>query len=358
MDLKDTLKAYLKGEKLNNESFDLNLLNHAISQSLDPILYPVYGLKEYKKYYISWVLKQEKLYDMDLEITNLFNQNHIKHIYFKGTVLSRIYDDRSIRTRGDIDFYVSESDMDLAHKILLENGYTDDIESQDCMHHIGMHKNSISIELHFSMLDPDNPKSWCLMFKNPFTLSKNKSEFLYEFDSTYHFLYCMMHFAHHLRSGAGIRYILDFYYMLKKTNIDMNLLHKEIDICNLNVLYSNIINAIRYLTDIDFDLSIESFDIKFFIDYMLSYGIHGYSNNETSKQASHNNKWKYFTRRVFLTDKAYRISIYPKMGKYAIWYPLCVICHLFYLLTHKLKSFFKFLFGKNNNKGLYKRLGI
>ena len=53
MDLKDTLKAYIKKEKVNNEAFDKALLNHAISQSIDPILFPVYGIKEYKPYYVS-----------------------------------------------------------------------------------------------------------------------------------------------------------------------------------------------------------------------------------------------------------------------------------------------------------------
>ncbi|RIA75630.1 putative nucleotidyltransferase-like protein [Anaeroplasma bactoclasticum] len=358
MNLVDTIRAYLKGEKLNNESFDERLLNHAITQSLDTILYPVYGIKEYKKYYVSWVLKQEKYYDLDKEITTLFNKNHINHIYFKGTVLSTLYDDPSIRTRGDIDFYVSKDDMTLAHKLLLDNGFIDDESCQDCMHHIGIRKNNIEVELHFVMFDPDNLDSWKNMFKDPFSKCSIKDGYLYEFLPTYHFLYCMMHFAHHLRSGAGIRYILDFYYMLKKTNIDMDLLHKEIKNCQLETLYSNIINAIRYLSYTDFDSSVENIDIEFFIDYMLSYGIHGYSNNETTKQAVHQNKVRYFFSRVFVWNKAYRISLYPKMGKKAICYPLCVIHHFFYLITHKLKSFFLFLFGKNKNKELYKKLGV
>lgn len=358
MNLVDTIKAYLKGEKLNNESFDEILLNHAITQSLDTILYPTLGLKEYKSYYISWVLKQEKYYAIDEEITNLFNQAGIKHIFFKGTILSRIYDDPSIRTRGDIDFYVSSLDTDKAHKLLLSNGYKDDLDSKDCMHHIGMKKNEVEIELHFTMFDPDNLNEWINLFKNPFKLADIKKEYLYEFKPTYHFLYCMMHFAHHLRSGAGIRYILDFYYMLKKTDIDFDLLHKELKKNKLEVLYKNIINAILFLTDIDFDNSVEKEDVKFFIDYMLSYGIHGYTNNETKKQAVHQNKLKYFFIRVFLLNKSYRISLYPKMGNKIICYPICVIHHFFYLITHKLKSFHEFLFGKNNNKKLYKKIGI
>lgn len=358
MDLVDTLKAYLKNEKVNNETFDKELLSLAIAQSLDTILYPVYGIKEYKKFYVSWVLRQEKYYDLDKEITNLFNQNKIKHIYFKGTVLSKLYDDPSIRTRGDIDFYVDQSQMNLAYEVLLANGFKCEKDGQDCMHHISMSKDSIEIELHFSMFDPDNDSTWLNLFKNPFELATLKEGYLYEFLPTYHFLYCMMHFAHHLRSGAGIRYMLDFYYMLEKTDIDFSLLHEELKKDHLWVLYSNIINVLRYLTNKEFDKEVADKDIDFFIKYMLLYGIHGLSNNETQKQAVHTKKIKYFFQRILVWNKPYRMALYPYMGRHAIFYPICVIRHTFYLLTHKLGSFFKFLFGKNNNKGLYKKLGI
>ncbi len=48
----------------------------------------------------------------------------------------------------------------------------------------------------------------------------------------------------------------------------------------------------------------------------------------------------------------------PKLGSKAILYPICLIKHWFYLLTHRFTSLFKFLFGKNKKKDLYKKLGI
>ena len=55
------LQAYIKGEKLNKVEDDKDLINLAIEQSLQTILYPVYGDKSYKKLYIGWVVKQEKI---------------------------------------------------------------------------------------------------------------------------------------------------------------------------------------------------------------------------------------------------------------------------------------------------------
>lgn len=226
------------------------------------------------------------------------------------------------------------------------------------MHHLGFKKNNIEIEVHFNMFDSSCNSKCRSIFKNPFKCAANIDKNLFQFDDTYHFLYCVMHFGHHLLHGAGMRYLLDFYYMLLKTNIDMNLLLNKINECDLYVLYSNIINSIRKVFDKDFDSRIETKDVQFFIDYLLKYGIHGHANNATTMVASvHKSKFKYLMTKLFLLDKNYKKNKYPKLGH---WYfmPICLIVHWIYLLTHKFKSGFKFLFGRNKNKKLYKELGI
>ena len=140
MDIIELLKSYVNKEQLNIEinDFDLKLL---IEQSLQTLIYPVTNNKEYKKYYVSWVLKQEEFYNIQDEITKIFNENNINHIYFKGSILSKIYDDPSVRTRGDIDLYVDNNDFRRAKSLLIENGYIVDTNIEDCMHHEAYKKN-------------------------------------------------------------------------------------------------------------------------------------------------------------------------------------------------------------------------
>lgn len=89
---------------------------------------------------------------------------------------------------------------------------------------------------------------------------------------------------------------------------------------------------------------------------MSLYGINGNSYNETYMHASrHKHKFRYAFTNIFLTDKNYRMSSYPKLGR-LYFYPICLIVHWFYLLTHKLGSFFKFLFGKIRTKNYIKNL--
>ncbi len=358
MKLTELITLYLNNKNCD-ASLDESLIKLSIEQSLQTLLFPVTNNKEYKKYYVSWIIKQEQFYSIQNEITSLFNENSINHIYFKGSILSKIYDDPAIRTRGDIDLYVGPNDFEKAKETLINNGYEMDNSSEDCMHHIAYKKDGIEVELHFNMLDSNVDKNWLKIFNNPFEVANNVDKSSYEFKPTYHMLFCIMHFADHLRHGAGIRYMMDFYYMFKKTKIDFELLHKLLSDCKLNRLYSNIINELRSLINIDFDSSVVKEGVVFFEDYMLSYGIHGHSNNETSQAASaHKNKGRYLLSRIFMTDKNYRLSRYPRLGKHWYLYPVCIIVHLFYLLTHKMKKGLLFLFGRNKNKNLYKKLGV
>ncbi len=234
-------------------------------------------------------------------------------------------------------------------------------EIGESTHHLKFWKNEIEVELHFVLLDDSNAKSLMNYYSNPFTLSHNISNNLYQLNDTEHFIYCLSHFAHHLRQGAGIRYMLDFYYMLKKSNIDFIKLHNDLELLGLSKLYNNVLNVVYYLSNECLDDEYMKEEILYFVDYMLNSGIHGFGskNSDSTLQAvAHVDKKRYFIVKVFLTNKTYRKAMYPKLGSKAILYPLCLIKHWWFLLTHRFTSLFKFLFGKNKKKDLYKKLGI
>jgi len=199
MNLIDVLSLYVNNKKIEDSIYDKALVDLSIEQSLQTILYPVFGLKEYKKYYISWVVKQEQFYNIQDDITKLFNTKDIKHIYFKGSILSKLYDDPAVRTRGDIDLYVENLKFELARKVLMESGFEHTDKEEDNLHHVTYEKNGISVELHYRMFDADAKKSWNNLFANPLDNAFNVMDSLYEFTPTYHFIYCLMHFALHLR---------------------------------------------------------------------------------------------------------------------------------------------------------------
>ncbi|MGM9969672.1 MAG: nucleotidyltransferase family protein [Anaeroplasma sp.] len=355
----NVIKAYLLNNQINLDECCPEILNIAKEQALLPMLYSVTKDDRLKKYYIASCIALEKFRKIKEEVTNLFNQNQISHIYFKGIELGDIYPDSVIRTRGDIDVYVEENTIPLVIKILEKNEYKR--INGDCMHHVSFEKNGLEIEIHFSMFDEES--RFLKHFKMPFTLALKKESYLYKFSDTEHFLYCLCHFYNHLVSGCGIRFVLDFYYMLQKYDLDFDYIHKFIKNYDLFVLYNNILNTIYYLTGVKFD-NLEIIDIDFFIDYLLKSGIHGFENDDRFKNRSINkeNKLKYALCRLFMTNKQYRISIYPTMGKHLILYPICFIHHLFYLIIFKTKKafvlFFKGSKSSKEEKEYFKKLGL
>lgn len=355
-DFIECLRAYLKGEKLNKILDDKDLIDLALEQSLQTILYPVYNDIVYKKYYVGWVVKQEEFLSLQKEITSLFNLNYIKHFYTKGSLICDLYDDVSIRTRGDIDVFVSFADVERARDILILNGF---ISKQVTRHDYPLYKNNLLIELHYSLFDEEIDKTWNKYFSDPFYNSKQVTNSLYALDDTYHLIYCVAHFAKHLRLGAGIRYILDFYYMLSKTNIDYDRLHKELKVLKLEKLYKNILNVIYYISDISFDVCTKE-NCDEFIEYMLKSGIHGFgehNDNDFTLAHAKKHKFRFILSRIFLTNKEYRKLRFPKLFRWYL-YPICLFVNIFYLLTHRLGTLIKFVFKKNNNKKIYKKIGI
>lgn len=355
------LKSYFQNESPElDTSVESILVTKAKEQALQPFLYYVYGKEQYKSYYITASIVQEGYIKLQKEITALFNASHIKHLYFKGSVLYTLYPDPALRTRGDIDVYVDSSKFSEAKTILLQEGYT--LLSIDSQHHIEFMKNHLIVELHYMLFDDFRAISY---FKDPFSLSNQQEQYLYAFTNENHFLYCLHHFAIHLRLGAGVRYLLDFYYMLKKWDMDKTILHRLIQQEDYMKLYHNILNAIYVLSKEELD-DFPKEDVSFFLEYLIQSGIHGFGEENKREEKGFgikNQKWKAIFSGTFMLNKTFRIAKYPKLGKHWFTYPLCLIHRIFYLLFTQTRRVWKLLFSKKNKvtkkeKEFYKALGI
>lgn len=355
------LKSYFKNEIGQiDSSVEAELVSKAKEQALLPFLYYVYQKKEYKQYYIAATITQEQFLALQTEVTNYFTEAKIKHLYLKGSVLYKLYPDKALRTRGDIDVYVEEKKLNEAKKILLDHGYK--ILSIESRHHIEFLKNNYMVELHFLLFDEFHNITY---FNHPFELATPVTEYLYTLTYENFFIHCLCHFASHLQMGAGLRYLLDFYYMLKKWEIDKTLLHKKIEEVRYTHLYHNILNAIYVLSNEELD-EFSKEDITFFLDYLLRSGIHGFGKDNKREEKGFGiktNKMKAIIAGTFMTNKAFRLSKYPRLGKHWFTYPFCLIHRVIYLLCTQTKKLFKLFFSKKNKvtkeeKEFYKKLGI
>ncbi len=357
----DVLKAYYQKQKLIFDDDLKQLVTFAVSQSLTPYLYLVSENKIFKQLYLSSYMTQQKFIFLQNELTELFNQNEIEHYYIKGSILYKLYDDIALRTRGDIDVVIEEKNLKKVKKLLVENDY--EYVCSESSHHLKYHKNNLEVEIHFGLFDIHS--DYYQKYLNSFKFTKLEANYLYKINDNDHYVYCLCHFAKHLSLGTGIRLILDFYYMAKKTNIDFSYIKEEIRLLNLEVLHNNILNAIYIITN-EKITDFEEKNIDFFFDYLLKSGIHGIHNLkelDENKLIVKKNKISYAFSRLFLPNKAKRQSLYPKLGQSIIFYPLILIHRTFYLFTHSIKKLFQ-LFNpkkkakKNELEELYKKIGI
>ncbi len=329
----ELLQAYFKKETFEFEGDPKEAIARENKQSLAPYLYYVYG-DRFLNVYLGATLIQEKFYSLQKELTSLFNANSIDHFYIKGSVLSRIYPDSTLRTRGDIDVLVRESDYKRAAKILEENDYHFEGE---CNHHKGFMKNNLEVELHRTVCDDND--SFSSYFKDIFNHATKVSDSLYELEPSIHYIYLIYHLNRHLKSGEGLRSFIDFYYMDSKYNLDYDFIEGELEKLGFTKLYHSICAAIYAITGKKLR-GYEDIDIMPLINSLLETGVHGINTGfelidkrDIKKSGS---KLKYLLNKLFM-DKDTRRVLYPRLSKIYILYPV-MWCHRLFILLFKRKG--------------------
>ncbi len=297
-------------------------------QSLVGYLYFVYG-KPFESAYLGLNLVQARFVDLEQQITALLNNNHIDHVFLKGTVLSRLYPDPVLRTRGDIDFIVRKEDYIKAQTILEQNDFIR--LKEECYHHTSYRKNQMIVELHQALFE--DYELFESYFGSVFNHVKLIQNHLYEWDYNYHYLFSVCHLNKHLIFGEGIRYLLDFYYMNLNWKLDYEFIVAELKRMNLYFLHCNIMHAVYLITSQKFNFEIGT-NGQALLDYMLKQGIHNKNKNQEfnlkkSYALSGKSKLKYCITLLFTPNH----QAFPRLSKYKILYPILLICQFLRLLT-------------------------
>lgn len=354
LELVNVISSYLKKER-PSVALTSSLIEDAKSQGLGALLYASYKDDRLKSIYFNSLILQERFIKLTKYTSNLLSKYQIKHLIIKGSVLYKLYDDIAIRSRGDIDIYVNPNDYEEAINLMIKNGF---IEGETCNHHTIMYYNELEVEIHFTLFESTHHKL-LKYFKNPFDFAHQVDNYMYEFNPDYHFIYSLAHFKNHLVNGSGFRYLLDFYYMITKTKLDLNFIKQELPKIELLKLYENIINALYELCGTYLD-DIPHYDVTFFMNYLNESGTYGFKRLKKEGSSIPKHKFKVILDSLFIPNKEYRLKLYPHLGRHWLLYPILLIHRFFYLLTHKLHSLFRIIFKRRNKeeKELFKKIGI
>lgn len=181
------------------------------------------------KAYADTCYRYEKRSRLLKELDAGLSEAGIRYLIFKGMDVAALYPMPKLRTMGDTDILVHESDKQGAFEIFKKAGCeTDAVGSFEWI----CHREDISIELHHEMLYDKATASAELrsFFKNAWSYARQEQEGVRcHLTPDFHLMYVIAHLRKHfIDSGAGFRMFLDIAVFLENPEIDREFVSKNL----------------------------------------------------------------------------------------------------------------------------------
>lgn len=250
-------------------------------------------------------------------ICTLFEEEKIKFIPLKGSVIRRYYPEEWLRNSCDIDILVEEDRIDEIVALLTQKlNYKSDGKRQ--AHDISLFTpGNIHIELHFNIISGSSDFNKVLSRVWEFAELVDGKESQYRVSDEFLYFHIISHAAYHfLRGGCGIRPVFDIWLLKKNLNLDSKKLMPLLNEANL-VKFTT---EIEYLSDVWAEGCVHNEITKMMEQFILSGGVYGTIENQVGMNEHSQNKFKYFIHRVFMpydTMKKY----YKILDKAPVLYP-------------------------------------
>ena len=177
----------------------------------------------YNKWYMSCVLNRSRwvqiLYEQT-ELLGLLEKSSIRCVIIKGAAAAMAYPQPLLRAVGDIDFLVSRANYERTAQVLENNGYRLLAEKDSKHHHYEYIKNGVIFELHKRLaIISETDEDLLSLFEegiNNRELKRIESHAFPVLPPKLNGLVLMFHINQHLRSGLGLRHIIDWMMYLEE----------------------------------------------------------------------------------------------------------------------------------------------
>ena len=148
------------------------------------------------------------------QLLQLLEEHDIPSVILKGAAAAMAYPHPTLRSMGDIDFLVKRADFEKAAELLESNGYELSHEKDLVSHHYGYAKDNISFELHkrIPLIDEADEERMSFFERGIDDREWHETEghAFPVFPVAMNGLVLMSHINQHLRSGLGLRQIIDW----------------------------------------------------------------------------------------------------------------------------------------------------
>lgn len=156
-------------------------------------------------------LRQKAFYiqycNAEYELKRILDSNDIPFVIIKGNAAAISYSIPSYRTMGDIDFIVHQDKYVVTQKVLLTNGYS---ETHNNGRHITYIKNGFIFELHHHFSGDIDIEEYVIEGIKERTYASIEGHEFPILPPLANGLVLLDHLRRHLRSGLGLRHVLDW----------------------------------------------------------------------------------------------------------------------------------------------------
>ena len=183
-----------------------SLAGQWIPSHLDAAPWNTYCLKQQRR----WI---RVMHGQD-QLLQLLEENGIPCVIIKGAAAAMYYPAPTLRTMGDVDFLVKRCDFEKAAALLEKNGYELSHEKKPEHHHYSYSRNGIYFELHRRIpVVAESDERRMAFFEKGIDgreWKETEGHRFPVFPSVLNGLVLILHIDHHLRTGLGLRQIIDW----------------------------------------------------------------------------------------------------------------------------------------------------
>lgn len=344
----EVLNSFLKNQKLNTKDIDDETMTelfivskkHDLAHIVADVLYNNGVLKSDSE--IAQLFKQAQfnaLYRYTRQdyakeqVYKLFEEEKIKFIPLKGSVLRDYYKEPYMRTSGDVDILVEEKNLNQAKNALCKKlGFL--VNAENKLHDVSLYTpEGVHIELHFSILS--NKKNIDRVLKRVWEYIQDTECFKKSMIPEYFMFHHISHMYYNfVNGGCGVRPFIDLYILKKELNYNEEGLQKLLDECKILKFYYSVME----LLDVWFGEAKNNKITEAMEIYILNGGVYGSLENKTAiNENIYGNRIKYLLRRLFMPYNAiyYR---YPILSKHKWMYPFILVYRIISVISPKRRK--------------------
>lgn len=289
----------------------------AINQTLCP-------KDTYEKFKIDYYenISRNVLFESEKQkVSTQLQQNKIDFLFFKGSDINNLYPTSESRFSSDVDVLVKE---DKKLKDVIESmGYTID-EDLGFVYECSKDK-LYSFEFHNRLFGFNDKVG--KYFNDTFNRSIKISDYQYKMNNEDFVAYIIAHFNNHYPNGVGLRFYMDFYFVINKIEYDKNKLEQILKQLDLYDFYLFLLKTTKQLFDTNKDLLFDENNI-------FSNDLFGYLDTRIKEEIKQYGKFKYILKKAF-PPKEIACQYLPATYNHPILLPVAWIYRIIIKLTKK-----------------------